>query len=56
MSVKAYEMVKHCTTVYNTIRKDFTTLERYHGCNYFIFVTMIAVEIQHLHFVAAKLS
>lgn len=30
MHLKAYQTPKHCTTVYNTQRLDFTTLESYH--------------------------
>ncbi len=32
-----FTMENHCSEVYNSMRRDFTTLERYHGENLFIF-------------------
>lgn len=37
MSLKTYQTSKYCTVLYNIIRKDFTTLESYHGGSHFIF-------------------
>ncbi len=40
MSLKAYQMPKHCTAVYNIMRENFTVMGSNHGGNY-AFVTMI---------------
>lgn len=37
MRLKAYQMPKHCTAVYNAHSQDFTILQSYHGANYLIF-------------------
>lgn len=34
--MKAYQITKHNTIVYNTVRQNFTTLVSYHGANLFM--------------------
>ena len=36
MSLKDYQTPKHCTEIYNIMKKDFTVLESYHGGNHFM--------------------
>ena len=36
MDLKAFHLPKHCTSVYNTMRQDFTAMESYHGGNHII--------------------